>query len=68
MFPRTRLIWASVFFGVFWTAGMVWWTDEGTGIAHVIPLSVAGAVAATAWYFSMRWFGERAARRQQGEP
>lgn len=66
MLPRNRLIWASVFFAIFWTAGMIWWTGEGIDIVHVVSLSIAGAIAATVWYFVMRWFGERAARRQNG--
>jgi hypothetical protein len=64
MFPRDRLIRASIFFGVFWTAFMVWWT--GTDAANIVALSIAGAIAATAWYFAMRWIGDRATRRQHG--
>lgn len=64
MFPRTRLIRAAVFFAVFWTAFMIWWT--GNDAVNVVAMSVAGVAAATAWYFAMRWFGDWAARRRNG--
>ena len=64
MTPQRRLIFASIFFAVFWTAGMyVWnfWTagmyvlSGPEGIAGTLILMAAGALAGTLWYFIMRW-------------
>ena len=61
MTPHTRLILASVFFAVFWTLGMIWWT--GTETANIVALSIAGAVAGVFWFFAMRWWQNRVASR-----
>jgi hypothetical protein len=45
MDQATRLKYASVFFGVFWTAFMVWQSGSHD-IANVVILAVCGAVAA----------------------
>ena len=63
MNPQTRLILASVFFAVFWTLGMIWWT--GNDIASIIVHAIGGAVAGVIWYFAMRWFMRWRGDRQQ---
>jgi hypothetical protein len=54
---KNRLITASVFFGVVWAIGMIWWT--GISVASVIIWSVGGAVAGVLWYFAMKWWMTR---------
>ena len=39
---------------VFWTVGMLWWS-EAFAPAHVIILSICGALAGYFWYRAMRW-------------
>ena len=52
--PSTRLKWASVFFAVFWTAGMAWMSEERhpVEIAMLLP---CGAAVGYGWYRAMRW-------------
>ena len=57
MTPERRLVLASVFFAVFWTLAMIWWT--GTQTANIVSLSIAGTVAGILWFFAMRWFLNR---------
>ena len=45
---------ASIFFAVFWTAGMYWW--NAPTLAGAVILMFAGALAGTLWYFGMRWW------------
>jgi hypothetical protein len=58
MYSQSRLKLMSVFFAVFWTAGMVWWTGE-YHVVHLVMLAIAGTVAAILWYWAMsrylRW-------------
>ena len=54
MNATTRLKLGSVFFTVFWTAGMLWWS-EAFAPAHIIILSICGALAGYFWYRAMRW-------------
>jgi hypothetical protein len=53
-----RLMFASIFFTVFWTAGMYVWTAP-RGVAGTIILVISGAVVGTAWHFVMRWWMKR---------
>ena len=65
MDQNRRLKLSAIFFGVFWTAGMVWWT-AAYDPAHVVILAVAGALAAWLWHWMMgkyfRWFEARGDR------
>ena len=63
MSPQRRLILASIFFAVFWTAGMIWW--NAPAIAGAIILMFAGALAGTLWFFAMRWWMNRFMPTQQ---
>ena len=54
MSPQRRLILASIFFAVFWTAGMILW--NAPTIAGAVILMFAGALAGTLWFFAMRWW------------
>ena len=54
MMDKNRLVWASVFFGVAWALGMIWW--NGPSVATAIIWSIGGAIAAVLWYFGMKWF------------
>jgi len=54
MIPQRRLMIASIFFAVFWTAGMYWW--NAPTLAGAVILMFAGALAGTLWYFGMRWW------------
>ncbi len=54
MTPTTRLKLGAVFFTVFWTAGMLWW-NEASEPAHIIIMSLGGALAGYLWYRTMRW-------------
>ena len=57
MIDRNRLVWASVFFGVAWAIGMIWWM--GISLASVIIWSIGGAIAGVLWYFAMKWWMTR---------
>ena len=57
MSPQRRLIIASIFFAVFWTAGMIWW-KEPTFVGAIV-LMFSGMLAGTLWYFGMRWWINR---------
>jgi hypothetical protein len=50
MSTRNRVVSAAVF-AVLWTAFMLWWSYPDQGIAHVIILSVVGALLGVLWYF-----------------
>lgn len=54
MADQNRLVWASVFFGVAWALGMIWWSGAST--ANVIVWSIAGVIAGVLWFFGMRWY------------
>jgi hypothetical protein len=58
MHSTRRLVPASIFFAIFWTAGMVWWTGDSGG-PHVAMLAIAGTLAATAWFWMMKCFMTR---------
>jgi hypothetical protein len=51
--PADRnLIFASIFFAIFWTAGMIWW--NAPGIAGAVIFMIAGVFCGIAWYAGMR--------------
>ena len=54
MSTRNRIVSAAVF-AVLWTAFMLWWSYPDQGIAHVIILSVIGALLGVLWYFLAGW-------------
>jgi len=54
---KNRLIAASIFFGVAWAIGMIWWM--GIGVASVIVWSIGGLIAGVLWYFAMKWWMTR---------
>jgi hypothetical protein len=54
---------ASIFFAVFWSAGMIWW--NAPGVAGAIVLMVGGALTGTGWFFAMRWWMNKFAPTQQ---
>lgn len=58
MHSTRRLVPASVFFAIFWTAGMVWWTGDSR-FPHVATLAITGSFAATAWFWMMKCFMTR---------
>ncbi|WP_291849129.1 hypothetical protein [Bradyrhizobium sp.] len=50
----SRLKLGSIAFTIFWVGGMLWWS----GIydpAHVVILSICGALAGYFWYRAMLW-------------
>lgn len=54
MNPVTLVKLSAIFFAVFWSAGMVWWS--GTfDLANVIVTAIFGAIAGYLWYLAMRW-------------
>jgi hypothetical protein len=63
MSPQRRLMIASIFFAVFWSAGMIWW--NAPKVAGAVILMVAGALAGTGWFFAMRWWMKHFAPSQQ---
>jgi UDP-N-acetylmuramyl pentapeptide phosphotransferase/UDP-N-acetylglucosamine-1-phosphate transferase len=54
MNPVTRLKLGSVFFTVFWTGAMLWWSGAYQP-ANIVILSICGALAGYLWYRAMRW-------------
>ena len=60
---HNRLIFASIFFAVFWTAAMYWSNAYGDtapmGVAGTIILMITGALAGYLWYLGMRWWMRR---------
>ena len=54
MKPSARLKLATVFFIVFWTAAMLWWSGS-LEWANIITTAIGGAVAGYSWYRFMRW-------------
>jgi hypothetical protein len=55
MNPTAGLKLSAIFFTVFWTAGMVWWSGT-LEPASVILTVIGGCVAGYLWYRVMRWF------------
>jgi hypothetical protein len=62
MTPNTRLLFASIFFAVFWTAAM-YWLQAPQGVAAVAILMISGAIVGTLWFFAMRWWMTKFMRR-----
>lgn len=62
MDQATRLKYSAIFFGVFWTIFMAWWSGSYEP-AHLVILAVCGAIAALLWYWIMgryfRWIARR---------
>lgn len=65
MNQTTRLKYSAVFYGVFWTVFMAWWSDSYHP-AHLAMLTVAGVLNALLWYWLMgkyfRWIESRRAQ------
>jgi hypothetical protein len=61
---RNRLIFASIFFGVAWALGMIWWSGPST--VNVIILTIAGVIAGVLWYYAMKWYFRFLAKWQAG--
>jgi hypothetical protein len=49
-----RLKLGAIFFAIFWTGGMLWWSGELHAVNAVI-LTVCGAVGGYLWYLAMGW-------------
>jgi hypothetical protein len=56
-----RLAFASVFFAVFWTLGMVAW-HWPLPVAGVVVFALAGALAGVLWHWMMGAFFRRMSR------
>jgi hypothetical protein len=54
MDQEKRLKLAAVFFGVFWSGGMLWWSGEYHP-AYIILLVICGTIGGYLWYLAMRW-------------
>ena len=63
MIPQRRLVIASIFFAVIWTALMIWW--NAPTLAGAVILMFAGALAGTLWFLGMRWWMNKFAPTQQ---
>jgi hypothetical protein len=50
MSTLNRVVSAGIF-AVLWAAFMIWWSYPDQGMAHVIILSVIGALLGVLWYF-----------------
>jgi hypothetical protein len=53
-----RLKLGAVFFTVFWSGGMLWWSGEYHP-AHIIVLAACGTIAGYLWYLATRWMFRR---------
>jgi hypothetical protein len=58
-----RLKLSAVMFAVLWTAGMVWWGGNYS-VAHILIMTIAGALAGLAWYLIMAKWQRRMLARQ----
>lgn len=62
MASEARLKFGAIFFAVFWTLGMWWWSGPGD-VAGFAILAVAGALAGLFWFWAMRlwnrWYYSR---------
>ena len=54
MNPTTGLRLSAIFFTVFWTAGMLWWSGTPQPASAVITV-IGGCIAGYLWYRLMRW-------------
>jgi hypothetical protein len=57
--------WDGIFFGVFWTLGMLWW-NWPLEVAPTIILVVCGAVAGVLFHLIMGWWMRRMGMRPAG--
>ncbi len=63
MSPQRRLMIASIFFAVMWTAFMIWW--NGPAFAGVVILMIVGPLTGILWFFVMRWWLNKVAPNRQ---
>jgi hypothetical protein len=54
MHPLTSLKLGAIAFALLWTVWMGW-SSGSHGVAHIVILTVCGAVAGYLWYLGMRW-------------
>lgn len=48
-----RLLTGAVFFAIFWTAFMVWWSANYT-VQNIAIMAAIGALVASFWFFAMK--------------
>lgn len=58
MHPETPLKLSSIAFAIFWTAWMVWWSDEFSAV-NIGILTACGALGGWLWFLGMRWYFRR---------
>jgi hypothetical protein len=49
-----RLKLGAIFFAIFWTLGMLWWSGEFHAV-NIVILTICGAVGGYLWYLAMNW-------------
>ena len=66
MDQEKRLKLAAVFFAIFWSGGMLWWSGEYHP-AYVTLLAVCGTIGGYLWYLAMRMFRQTHLLRPNGD-
>jgi hypothetical protein len=57
-----RLVIGSIFFAVFWSLGMIWWSGDYR-VANFVMFAITGSLVGLAWFWWMKRFMLRQAQK-----